>query len=159
MQKIFLLALIFSSTYGLFSCSDGDEDSEKTEETFIFGIFNGFCIGNCAHLFLFTDGEVFRDEIDKFELDSLVFSDIAAPNLTSVAENLLNNFPSILEESTTDTYGCPGCVDQGTLFLQQRDDDMVRSWFIDPMPQEDWPQELTEFVGLLKEDLNKIIIL
>jgi len=155
MKKYFVLLLLTSVLIFSHSCSS---DETTLEENFIFGSYNGFCQGNCAHLFLYQDGKVYRDNIDRFEFVNLSFSDEEEQDLVESAERISSEFPDFLESSSEEVFGCPGCIDQGTLFIQKGEGDAVRSWYIDPILQEDWPLEMTEFVEILREELNEMII-
>lgn len=143
------------------SCTDSDleiEQEEAIETSFIFGSYNGFCIGNCAHLFLYENGAVFRDDMDKFDLENLRFQSTAEADLLAVGEKLLADLPKVLEESTTETYGCPGCADQSTIFVQVTNDTDVKTWYLDSHIQKEWPQDLQDYVKVLVDELDKIIV-
>ncbi|MEE9373257.1 MAG: hypothetical protein V3V00_09415 [Saprospiraceae bacterium] len=151
----FLLALFI----GLISCSDADNpEIVNPEGTFIFGSYNGFCQGNCTHLFKYEEGEVFRDEMDKFEINKLMFSETSEAELTTVAQRIFEALPSVLTTSTQETYGCPGCADQSTLFVQMGLAEGTKTWYLDSFEQEDWPQELKDYVKLLVKELDTIIV-
>ena len=141
-----------------FSCADKEESIEIEDEVFIFGSYNGFCQGNCAHLFKYENGQVFRDEMDRFDDSNFKFSSNAEADLLDAAYRLFNQFPELLKESDQETYGCPGCLDQSTLYVSIGDGEGVRSWRLDSIVQEDWPQELKDYVTLLISELEKIII-
>ena len=152
---LFLIYLIM----GMSSCSEDNQSiAELEESTFIFGSYNGFCQGNCAHLFKYENGEVFRDEMDRFDDSNLTFSSSAENDLVDVAKMLFSEFPEFLKESNQETYGCPGCLDQSTLYVRIGEGNSSQSWRLDSIEQEDWPRELKDYVKLLKTELEQIIV-
>ena len=76
---------------------------------------------------------------------------------SQILSQLADNFPRVLLNSDQETYGCPDCADQGTIFLQRKIDDQIRSWFIDTRVQDDWPKELKEYHTLLKSKIDGLI--
>ena len=109
---------IFSSLITLLlfvSCTE--EETINQNDHLIFGTYFGFCIGNCAHLYKYENEQVFSDVVDRFTLDALIFSDDPEPDLVDTARELADNFPRVLLNSDQETYGCPDCADQGTIFL------------------------------------------
>ncbi len=141
----------------LFLSSCAKEEIVNQDGSFIFGIYFGFCVDNCAHIYKYEDERVFPDIIDRFALDALIFSDDPDPDLVSTAKELADNFPSALLNSDQEIYGCPDCADQGTIFLQREANGQVRSWFIDTRIQDDWPEELKEYHMLLKLKIDGLI--
>ena len=127
-QSLYILLSILLISLG---CTDNNESNLSDHPTLIFGSSHGFCQGNCTHLFKYENGEVFRDEMDRFDLSNLVFSDSSDPDITSAAQNVLNNIPEELKLSDQETYGCPDCADQGTLFIQLTEDENTRQWYLD----------------------------
>ncbi len=158
MKKIvFILALPFLISFS--SCTEGETNGVQIEEgTFIFGSFNGFCQGNCTHLFKYENGQVFRDEMDRFDEDNFTFSSDAEDDIKEIAQRLFSEFPEFLKDSEQKVYGCPGCTDQSTLYIRLGESESVQSWRLDSFEQEDWPQELKDYVRLLVTELDKIII-
>lgn len=149
-----MLALL-TSLLLLISCSS--DDPIVSEDHFIFGTTYGYCIGNCTHLFKYEGGEVFEDEMERFFGEDLVFSETNKPDIVPIAEELLNAFPQELIDSDQETYGCPDCADQGTIFLQREFGDNVRSWYIDTRAQDDWSKELKDFHKLISDRLGQIV--
>jgi hypothetical protein len=137
------------------SCSDDNELSQN--DFFIFGTTYGFCFGNCTHLYKYENDQVFADEMDRFELENLVFSNENQPEIVSIAEELLDQFPSELLNSTEERYGCPDCHDQGTIFLQRKIGQDVQSWYLDTEVQEEWSKKLRDYHKLLTDRMSKII--
>ena len=158
MQKI-IITFLSLLTLSFLSCTSEQEPTmETSEDIFIFGSYNGFCQGNCTHLFRLEDDQVFRDEVDFFDADNLQFSDTSEAELKEVALRLRGAFPSLLIASDQEEYGCLGCSDQSILFLQMGEGDEMRTWKLDSFVQEEWDQELKDYVQLLVRELNEIIV-
>ena len=157
MKKSTTLFFLFVALIS-WQCTEDNQASQSDHPPLIFGSNHGFCLGNCAHLFKYENGEVFRDEMDKLEVN-FVFSDTPDPELLESAQRILEDFPEELKVNSQETYGCPDCADQGTLILQLTEGDGTRRWYLDTRIQEDWSQDLKDFVDLLKKELEEIIIL
>ena len=157
MNKVILFSMVFMISLA-WSCTDENELNANDHSPLIFGSSHGFCQGNCTHLFKYENGQVFRDEMDRLDLDNLLFSNTPEEELLASAQKIFESLPEELKSNSQETYGCPDCADQGTLFLQLTEGDGSRQWFLDTRIQEDWSQELKDFVRLLKEELDEIII-
>ena len=155
MNKSILCCILIINIVLFLACSKEGSPTDSNEY-FIYGTSFGFCIGNCTHLFKLENGEVFPDVVDRLNVDELVFSVEADNDQLDVALRLHDAFPNILLDSDQDRYGCPDCADQGTIFIQRKIGDEVRSWFIDTRESKDWSDELKEYHSILKSNLGEI---
>jgi len=154
-----LLLPIFAFSLLLFTaCTSDENEGEADHPTIIFGVYHGFCQGDCAHLFKYENGEVFRDDINSFYQEEIGFSNESESALESRAKKVLDAFPESLKENTQETYGCPDCADQGGYFISLDIDGSSREWRLDTRPQEDWDDTLKDFTEILERELDEMII-
>jgi hypothetical protein len=121
----------------VFSC-DQNEDALSTKdlgnvEYFVFGVYYGHCLGNCAHVYKLQGNKLFADKLDRgypepgitFESNSRPAADVA------LAQQLLADFPADLRSEESETIGCPDCADQGGYYLEIKQEGKVSLWRID----------------------------
>ncbi len=138
----------------IYSC----EKVETIEtDTFIFGHFNGFCLGeSCIETYKIEDETLYEDTMDKYKgTDGFDF--VALPQEKYEEVMNLNKFiPSQLwSESDKAVFGCPDCYDQGGILIQMVKSNTIKSWFFDKDISSN-PAYIQDFL----EDVNdKIMII
>lgn len=112
-----------------------NKDEGGIEDYLIFGHHFGMCVGEeCREYFKVTATELieYEDNCTPGMLSSCI------PNSTQLsaakfafAQNLIANFPDSLFNETATTIGCPDCADQGGLYLEIKQGDVIRYWDLD----------------------------
>lgn len=122
---------------------------------FIFGSFAGECNTNCSTIYKIENNKLYPDLENYFPYDSEIrFSDVQLSiEKYNIAMEVEKNFPRYLLNNSKSTYGCPDCVDQGTFYLQLKDDTTNRKWFIDPF---EIPSEISTYLDLIKKTLPEL---
>ena len=141
--SFFILILLLSSCSKTTVTNSGDP--------FIFGYYYGQCQGNCTHMFQIIDNAVYPDEVDYGFVD-LRFSD--EPLSTEdylLVQDLAQDIPQELLDSSTDVYGCPDCADGGGIYLEITVDSEVRKWQFDTVDTEDMSESIVAYKNKLFE--------
>ncbi len=141
--SFFILILLLSSCSKTTVTNSGDP--------FIFGHYYGQCHGNCTHMFQIIDNAVYPDEVDYGFVD-LRFSDepLSAEDYLLV-QDLAQDIPQELLDSSTDVYGCPDCADGGGIYLEITVDSEVRKWQFDTADTEDISESIVAYKNKLFE--------
>ena len=144
--------VLFLSLF-LTSCSDNlrlEEDSYL-----IFGTFNFFCQTDCSEFYKIENEQLFADNGDKFVNSATLEFDENPLKDTKylVGKVALDMFPDSLLDSTETSFGCPGCVDQGSILVVYHDGTKTNEWQIDPFI-EALPGFLKDYVSELKNALE-----
>lgn len=144
---LILIGVIFIS-----SCEKEEALSSVTNGDVIIGTYAGECFGECATFFLLRDNQIFGDEFEVFQNQTLEFS--TNPLVVDEASierflDIAQNVPEILLDSSQDIYGCPDCGDWGAIHFEMSG----RSWTLDNL-NENNPQEIRSFVT----EIQKLIL-
>ena len=110
------------------ACSDSNlEENTEADDTFlIFGVYHGFCIGDCWRLFKLENGQLFADNFD-FPVDGVItFSNMPMSDAQYQDALVLKDIPDDVTGSDKDIYGCPDCADQGGYYLEFLDEGQRR---------------------------------
>lgn len=151
------LVLVIFAIILLFSC----EKVEKLEgeEYFIFGVYNGFCSVDCTALFKLEDQRLLADDIDVYFADTeLKFEEEGLEaEKYDLANEVFEQLPSELLETSEKSFGCPGCVDQDIILLIYFDGSEKMEWQVDtdvdqlPDYLQGYAQEIQDLVEELQD--------
>jgi hypothetical protein len=131
----FLSGLLLVGLITFLACTK-DEVTEPTqpEEYLIFGTVYGFCLGDCVTLFRLEKDNIYKDSV----LTNVIASDTIPFYVSSLgnakyqlAKGLKDNFPSQLFQESEPVIGIPDAYDQGTVFIEYSDGEVVKKWRID----------------------------
>jgi hypothetical protein len=160
-MKAYLLPLL---ALLLFACSKNDDSISKsppepTTEYLVFGHFYGMCLGEgCVEIFKLEKKRVLEDQQDSYPSNDKFYKGDFL-ELTRIdfekSRNLLDFFPDSLLQSTTSSFGCPDCADQGGLYIEYRYGNTHRFWHID-QSKKDIPHYLHEFVDKVNATIESI---
>ncbi len=102
-------------------------------------------------MFQIIDNAVYPDEVDYGFVD-LRFSDepLSAEDYLLV-QDLAQDIPQELLDSSTDVYGCPDCADGGGIYLEITVDSEVRKWQFDTADTEDMSESIVAYKNKLFE--------
>ena len=144
--------ILFLSLF-LSSCSDNLRSEE--DGYLIFGTFNFFCQSDCSEFYKIENGQLFADNGDEFvDSETLEFNENPMEEAKYlVGKVALDMFPDSLVGSTEMTFGCPGCVDQGTILVVYNDGTETSEWQIDPF-ENALPNFLKDYVSEIKKALE-----
>ncbi len=123
--------LLFASLI-LFSCTK-DEFKLEENDYLIFGIYNGFCMGNCTSLFKIDNLQLLEDNMSTFVPgEELLFKeDPLSDSKYELAYTAFEEIPQELKNHMDKSFGCPGCVDQDIIYLQYFDGADTYEWQVD----------------------------
>lgn len=155
MKKINRFWQLFVVAITIISCSKGDE-AISIDGYFIFGEAYGFCAGDCAHFYKIEGDKMFRDNIDRYGVETPTFSE--TPDSQSnyeIAEPLINSFPKYFLNHANQTFGCPDCTDQGGYHLFLQSGSEVQFWHIDTF-SDNQPEEIRAYAAQLREILIQL---
>lgn len=127
----------------LFSCK---KDQAPPADYLVFGTFSAGCETGCFKLFQLSGDQLYvaMPGYNLGQPQTQVFSSDPLPaEKYTAARELLEDFPEYLRNSAGEVFGCPNCYDQGGLYLEQRQDGIVRKWKIDP---NDHPDDLSPYL-------------
>lgn len=129
-SKLTLFAVLIS----MMSITACQKDEEVSSDDLIFGLSYGECTGDCSYLYLLHNGELFADDgVEHFIPDAIPFQSTAEPDSDyQLSKNLLDDFPEQLVSNGQSSYGCPDCLDQGTIYLELRRNGSVYKFELDP---------------------------
>jgi hypothetical protein len=126
------LTLLFIAILFVAACNN---DDGGMEDYLIFGHHFGFCAGEeCLEYFRVTGTELveYEDNCTPGILSSCIpDSKKLSDAKFTFAQNLIANFPDSLFSETATTIGCPDCADQGGLYLEIKQGDVIRFWDLD----------------------------
>ena len=135
------------------------QKSNEQEATLIFGLSNGFCLGDvCVRLFKIEDGTIRADDgVERLRLDEPIpFQSTALPEADyERALPLLDDFPELLTTAQDTVYGIPDAYDQGSIFIQLQSDEVDRFWLLDTNVDA-LPEELQSYATRVKAITNEL---
>ena len=137
------------------------DDIPEADISLVFGTYYGFCFGDCADIYKLEEGQLFADkEIEnfyEFRDEELPFEADPRPEEDySIAETLLETFPTRLFDEEEETLGIPDAHDQGGIYLEIRTPDRTQRWFLDTIAERlpeylrDYAREVMEIVRELE---------
>lgn len=146
-----LLALIF-----IIACIAGckkDSNTVKLQGDFSFGVAYGFCVGNCAHFYTVKNGQLYGDNMDRFN-GELSFNDTPLPNdKYEIAKPLMDSFPQFLLNHSDTTLGCPDCTDGGLAYIEIIQHGVKKHWLIDIQRK---PTEIAGYLDKLEAVVTQL---
>jgi len=181
MKHLYYSILILTITLFISSCAKDSETQDSINDansplgftSITFGAYWGECIGDCAHLYKYDGEGVYKDEINNiFELTENSFSSESLEGILDETLLIASAIPQEIitlenEESNSAhsiTYGCPDCLDQGALYLQLVQGDIIKVVMMDPAivdhmerTGEEYTDEMIEFIQLFDKTLSDII--
>lgn len=126
------------------------------ETILIFGIYYGFCAGNCTHIYKLEDGELYQDNVDHLNPEQLTFELSPLPEEDYIsAKVVLENFPEKLLDEEEDYIGLPDAHDQGGYYIEYRKEDIHRFWRIDTVDSR-IPAYLANYMDLVQSVVNQL---
>lgn len=150
-NRLVLLLMILASVSG---CEKNLEPG--IDGNLVFGVAYGFCAGDCAHFFQIKEGALFKDKVERYAGDDLIFEDAPLSNDKYIlAEPLVRDFPKYLIENPNETIGCPDCADQGGYHLILKNEGESQYWHIDTSTGSH-PQEIRAYIEQLKSVLEQL---
>jgi len=155
--NIFLFAII---ALFLTACDKSDDVQPSAEATindqhFIFGVYRGFCMGDCAELYKIEGDALYADSTDRFYPFSDPYGTIEfQPEALSqeryeLAAELIEAVPQELLNSDEQTFGCPDCADQGGIYIEIKEGEDIQAWNID-YAEDNLPEFLVPFTQQVK---------
>jgi len=147
MKKYTALSILASIL--LFSSCEKDPPPSSSVTKFIFGYFNGHCMGEkCIELYKLENGHLYEDLDDKYPVGNKdeISNFTRLPNsLYREVSYLRNIVPAALLQMNDTIIGCPDCADQGGLYIEYHTDTEHKRWILDQY-QENVPTELHSFM-------------
>lgn len=148
-QFLILILVVVSS------CSQ--EKEPQLGDSLVFGVAYGFCVGDCAHFYNLNDGQLFKDNVDRYEGTEPTFDEAPlTADQYELAQALLPSIPEYLISHSDQTIGCPDCADQGGFHLYYRKENKTMFWHIDTSI-DNQPEEIRDYIRKVKlviEQLN-----
>jgi hypothetical protein len=142
----------------LFCCALITFNSCKREtvapDTFTFGRFCGFCVGDCATVFKLDNNQLFADDMKEGNRSApLRFQNTPLSEAKKlIVKQLADAFPAQLRSETAEQIGCPDCVDQCGYLVVWTQNGATKQWYIDTM-KDAVPAYLQPFVVKIRETL------
>ena len=119
MKKIILTALVLVV---LTSC----RKAIIYGDYFIFGVSYSECEGNCVNYFMIKKEQLYPDNMTNFG-EKLKFKNRKlSEDKYKVAKQLVEKFPEFLKNSSSATFGCPDCRDQGAYYIQLKENSKIK---------------------------------
>jgi len=138
------------------SCKDTQESIPDAEGELIFGEAYGFCVGDCAHFYRLSNGNLYQDTIDRYMEESPEFDDTPLTSAQyELAAPLLSGIPDYLLKNTNQTIGCPDCADQGGVHLFLTNESQSLFWHIDTFT-ENQPEEIRAYVSQVRSIIDQL---
>jgi hypothetical protein len=111
----------------------------KLPEAATFGIYCGECSQHCATMFRFdqtgVQPKLYVDYTDSYFDNGGVHCDslLSDPKKIQLAERVVKNIPDTLLQlnKATARFGCPDCTDACGIYLELKDGNNVRKFYID----------------------------
>lgn len=129
--------------------------SSLSGDHFIFGSSYSECEGNCVNYFLLKKGQLHPDDMSNWS-DKLKFKNNQLPqDKIDLAKKIEDNLPDFLKNSSSTTFGCPDCRDQGAIYLEIKKDSKKTKFKIDTDTSQ-IPIEIREFVIDIQTTLHQL---
>ncbi|WP_028980766.1 hypothetical protein [Sporocytophaga myxococcoides] len=148
-KNLLLSGIIFLT---IVSCK---KDPEVTADhyDFVFGVYN-FSWSTYVDLYAVRNGKVYPVNKNDYKgSDEFTFSDKPlSQDRYIISHKLRNKFPEYLRNSTQNVFGCPGCGDQSTIYVELTENGKKRSWQLDE--GNNGQKDVDEFAGEIKKTLE-----
>jgi hypothetical protein len=148
------IIILCSSALVLFNACKKDI---ANPDTFTFGRFCGFCMGDCATVFKLEQNQLFADDMtESIHTTPLRFK--TAPlsdDKRLIAKQLADAMPAQLLNETAETIGCPGCWDQCGYLIVWNQNGVSKQWYLDSA-EGSVPAYLKPFVVKIHETFTKL---
>lgn len=156
MKLPIILSLVLVMT-ALQGCSDKENTLLSTfqDESFMFGYYNDFSTQGYSKIFLIQDGKLYPDAMGRFQNPPLFNAIPLSDELYQKALPARDQFPQTLLTNADESFGCPGCVDQGILYIAKEVDGEMVYWHLDPQTSA-MPEALQAYGVLLQLVLEQL---
>lgn len=136
------------------SCDqDVDYFTLQEGDYFLFGRYYGMCVGEeCVEVYQLTETDLYEDTNDSYMLTDFKFKKLSHSKFLQV-KDLPGYLPNELLITDEAFLGCPDCADQGGIFVQISQNEVVKTWRIDQR-KEDIPDYLHDFVDTVNEKID-----
>ena len=122
---------------------------------FIFGLSFSQCEADCARFFLIKKNSLYADEMENGS-DKLKFKyNALSDEKFKMAEQLRAGLPAVLKNSASATFGCPDCRDQGSFYIELKENSKMRIFKIDTDTSQ-VPAEMRPFLLELKRLISEL---
>ncbi|MCB0658205.1 MAG: hypothetical protein KDC57_18805 [Saprospiraceae bacterium] len=127
------------------TCSK-DQPNFMKGDFFIYGVYHGYCAGECVTLFKLTSTNLYMDDLARLDPDNLKFQETPLPDSSyQKALVLWEDFPEAMWEEP-ERLGMPDAHDQGGYFIRIKEGNKERDWYIDTV-LERLPDYVQEYIG------------
>ena len=150
-----LLLLVFASCKKEKTQLLAKETSLPLNAAFSFGVSYGYCVGECAKFYLVTNDQIFPDDMQRIQKPLQFKTSALSNDKYLIAKSLIDSFPAFLINNPDTTIGCPDCYDQGTIYLELKNDEVVNYWTIDT-DEKSQPAEIKAYIKQLFAVLNQL---
>jgi hypothetical protein len=143
--RICLVALVLALLAG--GCA---KDSVLPADRFIFGTYAVERLsGDGSNLYMVANGKAYADDDSIFNQYSLHFkSSSLDQDKYTLAQALENSLPNYLMQHPNTRFGCPGCVDQPSIYVEYNRNGKTSWWILDTQVDAN-PAEIRSFAQLL----------
>jgi hypothetical protein len=132
--------------------SQPDNDGILYADYYVFGVTGGLC-PECYHYYKIENNQLYQDSI---LFPSPVFHQqpmSAADYL--LAKQLVDQFPAYLQNNPGQTYGCPGCADQRSFYIEIKQGADTITWRIDEI-EDVQPVAIRPYVQQMDAIINQL---
>ena len=148
-----LFRFLFISFLFLITACNKEENTPIDIDSFIFGQYCNYCVGDCAQFYKLDAENIYVDEqIERFaRVGDLHFNNTLPKEKFDLAKSLIENFPlEILEEK--EIIGLPDAHDQCGLFIAYKKGDIQKHWYIDTIED-----RLPEYLQTYTREVKNVI--
>ena len=147
------IQIIFISFLFLNAACNKEENTALDMDSFIFGQYCNYCVGDCAQFYKIEAENIYSDEqIERFSgVGDLNFNNTLPKEKFDLAKTLIENFPlQILEEQSI--IGLPDAHDQCGLFIEYKKGTTQKHWYIDTVEE-----RLPEYLQTYTKEVKNVI--
>jgi hypothetical protein len=130
-MKKYLTKFVFLAC--MFAAGSCDHNESDEGDYFAFGIYAGFCLKDCAYLYVIKNNTLFEHVNFKFPPQKSVLEDLQKRSQDEYerVKNLPSLLPSAILNEENTTIGCPDCADQGGYYIEIHSRGETRHWQLD----------------------------
>jgi hypothetical protein len=122
---------------------------------FIFGSSYSECEGNCVNYFMLKKGQLYPDDMTNWS-DKLKFkNNQLTQDKIDLAKKIEDNLPDFLKTSSSSTFGCPNCRDQGAIYIEIKNESKTTKFSIDTDTTQ-IPVEIRKYISDIKLTLGQL---